>query len=92
MVGSLAGLDVLIFTAGIGENYAYIRAATCEAFTFLGLKLDLAKNLRSPIDEDIATSDSKVRVLVIHTQEDWAIACECWQLSKDRNIVNPVYT
>lgn len=88
MLASLAGLDALIFTAGIGENSAHIRAATCEGFSFLGLKLDLTKNLHSPIDEDIATSDSKVRVLVIHTQEDWAIARECWQLSKDRNLVN----
>ncbi|HEY9851830.1 MAG TPA: acetate kinase [Leptolyngbyaceae cyanobacterium] len=88
MLASLGGLDALIFTAGIGENSADIRAATCEAFDFLGLKLDLAKNLRSPRDEDIATADSKVRVLVIHTQEDWAIARECWQLSKDTNFLN----
>ncbi len=88
MLVSLGGLDALIFTAGIGENSADIRAATCEAFDFLGLKLDLAKNIRSPRDEDIATADSKVRVLVIHTQEDWAIARECWQLSKDRNFLN----
>ncbi|MGE5655451.1 MAG: acetate kinase [Actinomycetota bacterium] len=80
MLASLRGLDALVFTAGVGEHSALVRAATCEAFEFLGLKLDLEKNDRSPIDADIAAVDSAVRVLVIHTQEDWAIAQECWRL------------
>ncbi len=80
MLASLGGLDGLVFTAGVGENSPEIRQAACEAFEFLGIKLDLEKNANKPIDVDIATSDSSVRVLVIHTQEDWAIACECWQL------------
>jgi acetate kinase len=80
MVASLGGLDALVFTAGVGENSAEIRQAACESFEFLGLKLDVEKNIRKPVDIDIATSDSKVRVLVIHTQEDWAIGCECWRL------------
>lgn len=80
MLASLAGLDALVFTAGVGENSAPIRAAACEAFEFLGLKLNSEKNTRLPEDQDIATVDSAVRVLVIHTQEDWMIACESWQL------------
>jgi acetate kinase len=80
MLASLQGLDVLVFTAGVGENSPQVRSATCEAFGFLGLKLDAAKNEASPVDQDIATPDSSVRVLVIHTQEDWAIAQECWRL------------
>lgn len=80
MLPSLGGLDALIFTAGVGENSAAIRAAACESFAFLGLKLDLDKNADRPVDQDIATPDSTVRVLVIHTQEDWAIAQACWQL------------
>ncbi|MEG4329409.1 acetate kinase, partial [Microcoleus sp. herbarium5] len=44
------------------------------------LKLDGDKNQQSPIDQDIATVDSAVRILVIHTQEDWEIARECWKL------------
>jgi acetate kinase len=83
MLATLGGLDVLIFTAGVGENSAVVRAATCEAFGFLGLKLDVEQNARSRVDRDIATADSAVRVLVIHTQEDWAIAQECWQISRD---------
>jgi acetate kinase len=80
MLASLGGLDVLIFTAGIGEKSAGIRQAAAEAFGFLGLKIDPQKNQSNPVDEDISTPDSTVRVLVIHTQEDWAIAQECWQL------------
>jgi acetate kinase len=82
MLASLGGLDVLIFTAGIGEKSAGIRQAACEAFGFLGLKIDPQKNQDKPIDEDISTPDSTVRVLVIHTQEDWAIAQQCWHLLK----------
>ncbi|MHC5826851.1 MAG: acetate kinase, partial [Nostoc sp.] len=82
MLTSLGGLDALVFTAGVGEHSPEIRQAACEAFGFIGLKLDLEKNQQQPVDEDIATPDSAVRVLVIHTQEDWAIAQECWQLLK----------
>lgn len=80
MLASLGGLDVLVFTAGLGENSALIRASACEAFEFLGLKLDPFRNEQSPQDEDIAQPDSSVRVVVIHTQEEWAIAQQCWQL------------
>ena len=80
MLASLGGLDALIFTAGVGENSAVVRAAACEAFGFLGLKLDGEKNQHSPVDEDIAAVDSAARVLVIHTQEDWEIARECWKV------------
>ncbi|MBD2055083.1 acetate kinase [Oculatella sp. FACHB-28] len=82
MLASLGGLDALIFTAGVGENSAAIRAAACEGFTFLGLNIDAEKNTHSPADQDIATVDSAVRVLVIHTEEDWAIAQQCWHLLK----------
>ncbi|MHC5733590.1 acetate kinase [Nostoc sp.] len=82
MLTSLGGLDALVFTAGVGEHSPQIRQAACEAFGFIGLKIDLEKNQQQPVDEDIATPDSAVRVLVIHTQEDWAIAGQCWQLLK----------
>jgi acetate kinase len=80
MLPSLGGLDALIFTAGMGENSAALRASACEGFGFLGLSLDLDKNNAVPIDRDIAHPNSKVRVLVIHTQEDWAIAQECYNI------------
>ncbi|MFN9614832.1 MAG: acetate kinase [Dolichospermum sp.] len=80
MLASLAGLDVLVFTAGVGEKSAEIRQAACEPWGFLGLKIDLEKNQQQPADIDIATFDSMVRVLVVETQEDWAIAQQCYKL------------
>src|SRR6266436_299552 len=82
MLASLGGLDALAFTAGIGEHAASVRAAACEAFAFLGMKLDSEKNAQSRSDWDIAAPDSTVRVLVIHAQEDWEIARECWKLTQ----------
>jgi acetate kinase len=79
MLASLGGLDVLVFTAGVGENSAIVREKVCEGFAFLGLKLDPQKNAQFPVNQDISTTDSLIRVLVIHTEEDWAIAEECWQ-------------
>lgn len=78
MLMALGGLDAIVFTAGIGEHAAAIRTHACEALGFLGLKLDEDRNRASPVDAEIATVDSTVRVLVIHAQEDWAIAQECW--------------
>lgn len=80
MIASLGGIDVLLFTAGVGENSPLIRQATCEGLTYLGIKLDQQKNQSHPVDADIATIDSSVRILVIHTQEDWEIACQTWQI------------
>jgi acetate kinase len=81
MVASLEGLDVLVFTAGVGENSQEVRKEVCDRLEFFGVKIDAETNSQKPVDVDISTSDSKVRVLVIHTQEDWQIACECWQHS-----------
>ncbi len=82
MLASLGGLDALVFTAGVGENAVLVREKACEGWDFLQLKLDLEKNQSSPKDEDIATVDSAVRILVVQAQEDWAIATECWQLGR----------
>lgn len=82
MLASLGGLDALIFTAGVGENSAKLRAAVCESFHFLGLELDDEKNGNAPQDEDIAARDSRIRVLVIRAQEDWAIAEDCWRFAR----------
>lgn len=80
MLMSLGGVDAVVFTAGVGEHAAGVRKAACEGMEFLGVQLNLEENERSPVDRDIAMAESKVRVLVIHTQEDWAIAQACWQV------------
>jgi acetate kinase len=84
MIAVLGGIDALVFTAGIGENSPDVRAAACANFTFLGLKLNSAKNEQSPADQDISIPDSAVRVLIVCAQEDWAIARECWRLASAR--------
>jgi acetate kinase len=84
MVAVLGGMDALVFTAGVGENAACVRSDVCSAFGFMGLEIDPEQNLDKPIDCDIALPDSGVRVLVIHTREEWAIAQECWRMTRDR--------
>jgi acetate kinase len=82
MLAALGGADAIVFTAGIGENSAEVRDAVCANLQFIGLRLAPANNEASPADRDIATLESKVRVLVVRAQEDWAIARECWNLAK----------
>jgi acetate kinase len=80
MIGSytaaLGGLDCLSFTAGIGENSKEVRELTCSAFFYLGLEIDPNKNYEE--DTEISTLKSKVKVFVIHTQEEWQIAKEIY--------------
>jgi acetate kinase len=85
MIAALEGIDVLVFTAGIGENSPDVRWAACANFRFLGLKLDPVKNAQASVDRDISLSDSAVRVLTIRAQEDWAIARDCWRLISARS-------
>lgn len=80
MIAVLGGIDALLFSAGIGENSPEVRAAACENLGYLGLKLDPEENGYDQGDCDISARDSAVRVFVIHAQEDWAIARECWRL------------
>jgi acetate kinase len=87
MIAVLGGVDALVFTAGVGENSPEVRAAVCDNFAFLGLKLDPEKNAPSPLenDRDISASDAAVRVLVIHAEEDWMIARQCWNLVRQQS-------
>jgi acetate kinase len=78
MIASLQGVDALIFTAGIGENASLLRKRVCENFSFLGVALDRAQNEGSHQEDCIiSAADSKVDVLLIHTQEALEIAREC---------------
>lgn len=80
MIASLGGVDAILFTAGVGENSPEVRAGACEAFGFLGVQLDPVLNSASPRDQLISRPDSTVPVLIVHTQEDWMIACQTWEL------------
>lgn len=88
MAAALSGFHALVFTAGVGEHSPEVRAETCDALEFLGLRLDSRKNAHCSPDQDIATSDSRVRVLVIRAQEDWAIAGECWKIMHEKHPKN----
>jgi acetate kinase len=81
MIATLGGIDVLVFTGGIGENSAEVRAATCADWGFLNLEINAEKNDRTLPDQDISGNKSSVCVLVIRAQEDWAMAKEAWKLS-----------
>jgi len=80
MAVCLQGLDALLFTAGIGENSPEIRAAACAGLGFIGIELDAEKNAAARGDTDISGPRSRLRVLVLKAQEDWAIAKQCWAL------------
>lgn len=83
MLASLGSLDALVFTAGIGENSALIWQRACQDWASLGLALDPDKLQRQEEDRDIAAATSAVRVLVIHTREEWAIAHDCYSVLTD---------
>lgn len=77
----LNGLDALVFTAGVGENDAAIRARICSELEFLGIQLDEEKNQqRSKELREIHTVDSEVKILVIPTNEELEIARQCYTL------------
>jgi acetate kinase len=80
MLASLGGADALVFTAGIGENSPEVRECVARRFAFSGMRLDDEKNTRTAVDQDIAAADSSMRVLVVHTDEDWEIVRECHRL------------
>jgi acetate kinase len=74
MTAALGGLDALIFTAGIGEHSARVRAEVCARLGFIGIGLDYERNKSSTPDMDVATSESAVRVLVIAAREELVVA------------------
>lgn len=80
MAAALGGIDVLVFTGGIGENSPEVRAATCANFGYLGLQMDAIRNSEPPSDREISATNSHVRIFIVQAQEDWAIACDCWKL------------
>ncbi|MFD2672944.1 acetate/propionate family kinase [Marinicrinis sediminis] len=80
---AMNGLDVLIFTAGVGENASHLRQAICDNLTYFGIELDAEANaVRSPDARRISTAQSKVEVLVVPTNEELVIAQDTYDLVK----------
>jgi acetate kinase len=77
----LNGLDAILFTAGVGENDTAMREAVCAEMDYLNIKLDTEKNTQYKGElMDIGTADSKVKVLVVPTNEEYEIASQCYQM------------
>jgi acetate kinase len=74
MAVALGGLDALVFTAGVGEGSAYVRAEICARLAFLGIELDAAANERAEPDAEVAAAASPVRVVVLRAREDLVAA------------------
>ena len=75
-VAAMDGVDNIVFTAGVGENGPLTRSSICNRLTYLGIKIDEEANSKRGQDIIISTPDSKVKVMVIPTDEELAIARE----------------
>ncbi len=82
LIAVLGGVDAIAFTGGIGENSDWVRAAACEPFEFLGLRLDPVVNAGCRKDEIISLPDAEVAALVVKAREELAIARECLRVSQ----------
>jgi acetate kinase len=74
MAASLGGLDVLVFTGGVGENSALVRRRAAERLGFLGIAIDESRNAAVDADSDISGPGASVRSLVVAAREDLEIA------------------
>ena len=81
MAASMEGVDTMAFTAGIGENSVYMRSAIAKRLAWMGVKIDEAANeVNSDDPRTISTPDSKIRVLVVPTNEELMIALDVEEL------------
>jgi len=79
-VGVMGGIDALIFTAGVGENNAYIREAITNNLDIFGIKMDKKKNNAAKGEADVSKDRSNVRILIIPANEELEIARQCKSL------------
>ena len=78
---ALNGLDAIVFTAGIGENSSYMRKLVCTDMDYFGIEIDDEKNqIRSKAIREINKTDSKTKVLVVPTDEEYEIANQVYHL------------
>ena len=81
----LGGCDIIVFTAGIGENSVSIRREVCEALNVLGVKIDLDANQKRGELVKISTDESKIEVYVVPTDEELMIARDTLNLIRNGN-------
>lgn len=81
---ALSGLDVLVFTGGVGENQWITRLAVCKEMEYLGLLFDEERNRNvRGCEAVVSRPDSRVKVLVVPTDEEYLIACDTQAILKD---------
>lgn len=82
-VAAMNGVDAITFTAGVGENATWLRPMVCQYLGYLGVELDMdASNSAMGVEKVISSANSKVKVCVIPTNEELAIARETLELTK----------
>ena len=79
---AMNGVDVICFTAGIGENNPFIRKMICSYLGYLGISMNEEENAKRGEEAVISSSESAVKVFVIPTNEELAIARETLELVK----------
>lgn len=81
-IAALDGTDVIVFTGGVGENQTVTRQRLCEGMSYLGVEVDVEKNKIRGEELIISTPNSKVKVVVIPTDEEFLIASDTLELIK----------
>jgi len=74
MASAIGGLELLVFTGGVGEGSARVRAATTAGLEFLGVAVAEQRNAAAAGDCEISADDARVRTLVVHAREDIQLA------------------
>ena len=80
-IAIMGGIDAIVFTGGIGQKSAISREAICEGLEFIGIKLDKEKNREFKSEGVISADDSRVKILVVPTNEEIIVARETLRLS-----------
>ena len=77
---AMGGVDIILFTGGVGENQATCRSGACEGLEYMGIKIDEQRNNVRSKEAIISTEDSKVTVCVIPTDEELLIASDTMEI------------
>jgi acetate kinase len=88
-VAAMNGIEILVFTGGIGENATFIREEVCREMDFFGIELDLEKNNSTKGFESVISADNtKVKVIVVPTNEEYIIAQDTMEIIEKGEVVS----
>lgn len=79
---AMGGIDAIVFTAGLGENSAYMREKICNGLEYLGTRIDIERNNVRGVAQEISVRRSSVKIFVIPTNEELVIARDAYNLCK----------